>query len=175
MKKLAVVLVAFAITGVPAYLWVVGSVFGVSPSHPLGEFETIDAWLGDKGFEKREQELDAKTRRQFGPRFDGAKLFVYSHSYQDRMDSRNSVVAVALDAQGRVVGVASSFRSGAEDMGAPGSRGESFIGTLWIETAGKRPTFVDDSAMFPPKLVHSPAQQSDVDLSVVQVVNCYDR
>ena len=144
MKKLAVVLMAFAMTGVPAYLWVVGSVLGVSPKNPLGEFALIDAWLTEQGFEKSEREADAKTRKRFAREFAGAVVLIYKHGYQERMDVRNSVVAIALSASGQVVGVAGSFRSGAEDMGVPGSRGESFLGMLWIEAAGKRPTFVDD-------------------------------
>jgi len=144
MKKLAVVLVAMSLTGVPAYLWVASSAFGISPEHPLGRFESLDAWLLEQGFTKREREIDAVCRKTFGPELSGDVLLVYRPVRVGDADSGSSRVAVALDASGRVVAISSRFRSGAEDLGPPGSLGESFIATLWVEISGRRPVFADD-------------------------------
>lgn len=144
MKKVALVLSVFAMAGVPAYLWVAGSALGVSSSHPLGDFAVIDAWLVDKGFEKEVTGIDAKTRRKYGHELDGAQLFVYRCGSEERVDSRVSVVAVGVDDSGRVQAVTGTFWSGVEVTGVASSPGESFMGTLWIDTAGQRPSFADD-------------------------------
>jgi hypothetical protein len=144
MKKLAVVLVAMSLTGVPAYLWVASSAFDISPEHPLGRFERIDAWLREQGFDRREQQVDAVCRKTFGPELSGETVLVYRHGRVKDADRRGSRIAVALDGSGRVVAIAGRFRSGAEDLGPPGSRGESFVASLWVNVAGQRPVFADD-------------------------------
>jgi hypothetical protein len=94
MKKLLVVVVIVALIGVPAFLWVKGSVYAVSPEHPLGEWELVDGWLLEKGFEKAKGETDLRTRMRFQSELEEVEMF----------------------------GIGSQFRSACEKMGNPTCR-----------------------------------------------------
>ena len=145
MKKLLVVLLAIAAMGVPAYLWVAGSIFGVDDEHPLGRFELIDGWLQEKGFTKSKPtagEPMGEMGEQLGLDLDGVEVITYEHEYKERtMGGRSSRVILLRDKAGAVRGVASMFWSGREDMRDPTCRGEALLGTLWLEITGKKAVF----------------------------------
>ncbi len=162
VKRLIVIAAALAVMGVPAYLWVAGSIFGVSAKHPLGRFDLIDGWLVDKGFTKSKGEggggsergsgggrggergSDAKQRLGdlFGAELEDAEILTYEHEYKDHITGgRTSRVIVLRSRDGDVRGIAAMFMSGREEMRDPTCRGEAMLGTLWLEITGTKPAF----------------------------------
>ena len=53
MQKALVTILLAAVAGVPTYLLVWASPFGVSRGSPLGQLESMEAWLLDHGFAKK--------------------------------------------------------------------------------------------------------------------------
>ncbi|MEM7198870.1 MAG: hypothetical protein AAF628_01295 [Planctomycetota bacterium] len=122
MKPIAIMTLALATMGVPCFLWVSGSVFGVSSSDPIGKADKLEAWLAEKGYR-------AEAR--------GAEATVY------QLPGEEWCVTLTRAADGALRKVEGFFWTGREEMGAPRGSTNSLMGTLWLEVAGARPVFVD--------------------------------
>jgi hypothetical protein len=137
MKKLLVVLL-IAGAGVPVYMKVAGSAFGVSPTNPLGEFQKIENWLLKDGeFTKAEVPMHHANTE-----LPGWKAFEYVDVDQSKKERVVSTVTVMVDPAGEVRAIATQFHSGSKETGL-GSRVETITQQLWSEMGGGTPTFAE--------------------------------
>lgn len=143
MKKFLVLTVFVALAGIPAYFTISpGGGFGVSPEHPLGDIEKIEAQLLKKDFKKKED----KAHWGVFLHVEGAEDHTFVQ-YRDTATSsyRGAVHRVTLmfDDGGRFRGVGGEFYTGEKEIGVTLSRTESFIRDLWHELVGENPEFRD--------------------------------
>ena len=92
-KALATILLA-AVAGVPTYLLVWASPFGVSRGFPLGQLESMEAWLLDHGFAKKTlSEADPNQSDEY-PGFElGAEVSV--RIFDQDLEEESDVLAMA--------------------------------------------------------------------------------
>ncbi len=116
---------------------------GVSPARPLGDFAKLDKELTGRGLRK-----DVANPRE-------VKSFLGDHlaltddmtstCFTDRVPGVLHQVIVVRTAAGKVVGVASRFRSGSFTYSTTGTAVENFTALYWTALAGKEPTFTKES------------------------------
>ncbi len=137
MQKALVTILLAAVAGVPTYLLVWASPFGVSRGFPLGQLESMEAWLLDHGFAKKTlSEAEAENRELIGSQFYLFTEFVSSVKENDRQ-----VVALGTNSGGAIRSIRTVFYSGKEKLGITSSDTERFAEALWADIAGGAPKF----------------------------------
>jgi len=115
-----------------------GASFGVSSSSPIGSAPKLEAYLKGKGLSRHDVPMEeAKMLLGEWVRDRDDLKFV---EYRDLVPGYKHATVLALKGT-QLVGLASSFRSGALQFSTVGTKVESFTARLWQATAGKDAAF----------------------------------
>ena len=137
MQKALVTMLLAAVAGVPTYLLVWASPFGVSRGFPLGQLESMEAWLLDHGFAKKTlSEAEAEKRD-----LKGAQFYLFTEVGSSVKEDDRQVVALGANSGGAIQSIRTVFYSGKEKLGITSSDTERFAEALWADIAGGVPKF----------------------------------
>lgn len=112
---------------------------GVTAATPLGDAAKLEQHLVERGL-KRFDMNEAELRTLFGDRFADLDA-VTAAEYADSIAGMKHRVVLVRAADGRLVGVAARFRSGAKVFSLTGTRCEHFAAVYWMQLAGGKPDF----------------------------------
>ncbi len=141
IKSLLLVIILVGSAAYPIYNFMQPPEYGVSPMHPLGEFQKIEEWIQrwdqyrlSVGRVSEEQAYD------YDEQFEGLQKFDYT--WRDiREHGYARVVTVILDGRDRVQVIHAEFPSKTEEPRKPELTSEELSWRMWKELAGREPRF----------------------------------
>ena len=140
LQKLLLVLFLLACAGLPAVYFLLPPDFGVSPDHPLGEYDKIEKWFLGRDYVKSMKMVDDEFLEEHGAAFRGSRIFKFSWQKQ-RESAYSRTATIIVTPAGRVRGIGASFYSGRAANRPPEVTPEKFVWHLWQQIAGREPDF----------------------------------
>lgn len=140
--KALIALIVVALGG--ALVWYLASgketlSIGISSSRPLGDAAKLEEHLRSKGLQRFDLNKD-ELRILFGERFPDVDA-VSASEHVDSVPGMKHRVVLVRGADGRLLGVACRFRSGAKQFSLTGTRCDHFAAIYWLQLAGGPPAF----------------------------------
>jgi hypothetical protein len=142
MKAFVVLVVIAAVAAAVWFLFLSGGEFGVGDEHPLGSFEVIAAWCGDRDMPMEPVDED-QVRLFFGDAV-ADRPGITAVRFLGRAPKYPHFVMVVRDASGKVVACGGQGRSAMFDYSTTGTATVAFLAKYWVEVAGDRPEFRDE-------------------------------
>lgn len=142
IKAILLVAVVIGSAAIPVYNFMQPPDYGVSPMHPLGEYQKIEDWvLRWDHYSRTAGQVSEAQAFDYDEQFGGLQRIDYA--WKDmRENGYPRTVTVILDGADRVQAIQAEFPSKTQEPREPLLTSEELLWRMWTEIAGRDPRFV---------------------------------